>query len=233
MKLKKIIKWVVIVGVLGLLVRDAYATGSLRENFNTGDDTAENCRGAQWCSQSYQTAAAYTMNEIHILALRLGSPGTCTVSLRATSAGLPTGADLTSGTFNGNTQSTSATWITVPVTSYDVTTATTYAILLSCPTGSAGNHMAWRMDSANGYASGSYIISTNSGSSWAADTTYDFMFEVYGTDIAGGGSGTSTSTATSTVTTVNIPNLDFFMLAFLFLLTFFGFIFYQRPSSNS
>lgn len=199
--------WITALVVVLLIAFSASATGTLRDSFNTGDDTAENCRGAQWCSQTFLSSAAYTLNEIHFYGKKAGTPGTCTLSLRATSGGLPTGSDLSMANFDGNALGTTDAWVTVDVTDYDLANATTYAIILACPSGSAGNQVVWRMDSANGYANGSYILSTNSGSTWTADTTYDFMFETYGTDIAAGG---GTTASTSTVTIIQNPTQDLF-----------------------
>jgi len=227
----KIIIWIVMVGILGVMIADALAVGTLRESFDTGDDTAENIRGANWASQTYLTTSAYTLNELHIYAKRTGSPGTCTLALRATSAGLPTGSDLASGTFDGNAISTADAWITVTQSAYDVSNATTYAIVLSCPSGSVGNQVSWRMDSANGYGSGSYISSSNSGSSWTADTTYDFMFRVYGTDISGG-TGSSTTSATSTDAMIDYETRNVYYGFILFFIAFFGVLFYFKKGGE-
>lgn len=221
---KFIISTIVLLGILfGSYV---LAVGTLRESFDTGDDTAENIRGANWASQTFLTTSAYTLNELHIYAKRTGSPGTCTVALRATSGGLPTGANLASGTFDGNAISTTDAWITVTQSAYDVSNSTTYAIVLSCPSGSVGNQVSWRMDSANGYANGSYISSSNSGSSWTADTTYDFMFRVYGTDIAGGGGSTTTTTTTDAL--IDYETRNVYNGFILFFISFFGILFYFK-----
>jgi hypothetical protein len=125
-------------------------------------------------------ATGHTVNKVKIKAYRGGSPGTFTLSIRATSGGLPTGSDLTSGSINADLWSTSPTWIEIPVTEYSLSANTKYAIICRPTTGNTNNYFCWRGDwSSPTYTDGNRAYSLNSGSSWSADDNADFMFEVW------------------------------------------------------
>lgn len=231
MKLKlSVIVWIILVGILGIMVADALAVGDLKDYYDTGDDTAENCRGSQWCAQTLISTSNYTLNEIHIYGKRVGTPGTCTIQLRDVSSDDPGSTVHTSASVDGNALALTDAWITFDVTDYDITNATNLAVVLSCPSGSAGNQIAWRMDSGNGYSSGHYHTSPNSGSTWTSDTTYDFMFRLYGTTTTGGGG--TTTTATSTDEFMGIQTRNAFNGLILFFISFFGIIFYFKKGGD-
>ena len=154
---------------------------SLEDYYNTGDNSVVWQYGAYWDSQTFQTGSAYAISRVKIKCFRTGSPGTVTVGLRATTAGKPSGVDLTSGTFDGNsiTSSSPGEWVAVDFTPYELSITTTYAIVVRAPSGSASHRLNWRRDSGAGYAGGSRVYSLNSGSSWSIDAANDFMFETY------------------------------------------------------
>ena len=80
---------------------------TLYEYLNTGDNDSGSVYGAVWNSQSFTPTIAHIITSIKLLLYRIGSPGTLTVSIRATDgSGHPTGADLVSGTTDGATLTT-------------------------------------------------------------------------------------------------------------------------------
>lgn len=159
---------------------------TLRDSYNTGNDDLRGVTNTTWYGQTIQLATTYSITSVKLLLFRSGSPGTVTVSIRATAAGLPTGADLTSGTTDGDTLTTSSSgeWREITFSSaYTLTGGTTYAICVR----SAASGLRWNCDSSSPtYANGSGAISTNSGSTWIIQTNIDFMFEAWGEDVAAG-----------------------------------------------
>ena len=138
---------------------------SLYESFNVGDDAAQQVYGNNWYAQTFLTTSAHTVSEVRLKIYRVLLPGTFTVSIRATDAGDPSGADLTSGTIDGDilTANAAGDWYTIELTEYDLEDATTYAIVVRAVSGNATNYVGWRYDNAAGYAGGSESDSANGG----------------------------------------------------------------------
>lgn len=83
---------------------------------------------------------------------RQGSPGTVTVSIRATSGGLPTGPDLCAGTTNGNTLTTNTNgeWRRIQFTTTPtLSNGVVYAIVVRVGSASPINSIRWRLASAS------------------------------------------------------------------------------------
>jgi hypothetical protein len=164
--------------------QETVVLSALFENYVTGDDGAVECYGVNWKSQTFTVGGTgHTVSSVKIKAYRVGSPGTLTVSIRATDAnGHPTGSDLTSGTIDANTftTNTAGAWYEITVSSYSLSANTKYAIVVRATGGDASNLVYWRTDSSEPtYTDGNLERSTDGGSSWEA-TAYDAMFEVWG-----------------------------------------------------
>jgi hypothetical protein len=109
------------------------------------------------------------------------TPPNLTLSVRATSAGLPTGADLASTTVPGSTFASGA------ITSFQasfgspatLTSGTQYALILRPVSVPAGSGYFWIRSSPSTYAGGSRVITGDSGATWSADTTRDYNFRTY------------------------------------------------------
>lgn len=153
------------------------------ERYQIGDDESLLVYGVRWESQTITPSVSHTLNRVAIKVARGGIgglPGTITVSIRATAAGLPTGADLVSLTFDGNLLDTAATgqFRQYVMPGVALTAATKYAIVVRATGGDVNNHLVWREDATSPtYAGGSRCSSVDSGGTWAADTTKDFMFD--------------------------------------------------------
>jgi hypothetical protein len=107
------------------------------------------------------------------------TPPNLTLSVRATAAGLPTGADLASVTVSGSLWASGATvthmaTFSAPTT---LTAGTQYALVLRPVSAPAGSGYFWIRSSPSTYANGSRVLSANSGGTWTADTTRDFNFK--------------------------------------------------------
>jgi hypothetical protein len=109
------------------------------------------------------------------------NPPNLTLSVRNTSGGLPTGADLASATIPGSTFASGAS------TSYTATfgvpanlnAGTQYVLVLRPVSVPAGTGYFWIRSSPSTYASGSRVLSADSGGTWSTDTTRDYNFKTY------------------------------------------------------
>jgi len=152
--------------------------------YKTGDDGSAGIAGANWAAQTFTASASYTIKSVKLLLYRLvvGGPGTVTVTINTTSGGKPTGSILCSGTTDGNTLTTSSSgeWREITFGAGSALTSTTvYSIVVSAP--AASYNLRWRDDSSSPtYTGGSNCYSSNSGSTWTADTGTDMMFDTYG-----------------------------------------------------
>ena len=145
--------------------------------FILGDDDAMNIFDVNWEAQTFTPIASHQINYVELWMLRTGAPGDVTVSIRETSEGLPTGADLVSATINGNDLSTGTMVVSVNLTGAALTGGVVYAIVVRATGGDSTNHVSWRADATSPpYTGGQRCLSTNSGSSWTADSTRDFLF---------------------------------------------------------
>ncbi|KKK71996.1 hypothetical protein LCGC14_2908310, partial [marine sediment metagenome] len=155
------------------------------EYYSTGDDNAFGIWGVHWLTQTFTPSAAHKITSVKLKLFRLGSPGTVTVSIRATSGGEPTGSDLCSGTEDGNnlTEDGDGAWYGITLgAGYDLDADTKYAIVAKALSGSdALNSANWRGDSSSPtYSGGAGLYSDNSGVDWAGYDV-DRMFEDWGT----------------------------------------------------
>lgn len=159
-------------------------SATLYDKYNTGDDVGRsiNTAAGYWRSQIWTATGFYTATAVKVKVYRVGSPGTVTVSLYNTSGGDPT-TRLAYGTFDGDaiTVSTDGEWVTVTLDSgVSIESTGVYAVVLDDASSSAGNYIAWRVDTGNGYAGGSYKWTDDSGVTWTNAASDDLMFEVYG-----------------------------------------------------
>lgn len=102
-------------------------------------------------------------------------------------AGDPIGADLVSGTTNGNTLPVS--WPAPPPpeerqitfgSPIELTQGVKYAIVVRAPDADGYlNEALWSKKNTGGYASGSRYSSSNSGSTWVESSSQDLWFETY------------------------------------------------------
>lgn len=152
------------------------------QNQQAGADVLSLVGGVNWFAQTFTPIAGEeTITGFDLKFKRAGTPGPITISLRATAAGLPTGPDLVHSIDYSTAAITTGaggdvvTFPTLPIT---VVPGTTYAIVVRCTGGSGGNTLAWFKNAAGGYAGGQATFSTNSGSTWTADTGTDFYFVV-------------------------------------------------------
>lgn len=155
------------------------------EYYITGDDDGWSQRAERWEAQTFTPSTAHKITSVKLKLYREGSPGTLTVSIRATDgSGHPTGGDLCSGTTNGNTLPTALPYEWREITlgaGYNLSAGIKYAIVLRAPDGDLSNYSVWRGDKTNPtYWNGCREHSIDSGSSWTTYDDIDFMFEEWG-----------------------------------------------------
>lgn len=158
----------------------------VEDNYMGGDDGDEDVETTDWLAQTWTTSENYYIKGVWIKAFRVGTPGDSTVSVRATGASLPTGADLASGTIDADdfTTDTDGEWYEVSFTDhYELDIDTEYSIVVRALAGGATDYVSWRVDITGEEADGQAVSSANSGVAWAALAgTQDFMFNITATD---------------------------------------------------
>ncbi|HKS25605.1 MAG TPA: IPT/TIG domain-containing protein [Thermoanaerobaculia bacterium] len=108
-----------------------------------------------------------------------GPAGNLTLSVRNTSGGLPTGADLASGTIPGFTSNAGGTFTVTFGAPPTLTAGTQYALVLRPVSNPAAGNYFWIRSSPSTYANGQRVLSADSGASWSADSTRDYNFKNY------------------------------------------------------
>jgi len=137
-----------------------------------------------WTSQTFTAAVTGTLVQAdgELFCNGCGAtPPDLTLSVRTTSAGLPTGADLASTTISGSAFASGS------VTSFAATfstpaalvAGTQYALILRPVSAPAGAGYFWIRSSPSTYSGGSRVLSADSGGTWSIDTTRDFNFKTY------------------------------------------------------
>ncbi|MCM3871481.1 MAG: carboxypeptidase regulatory-like domain-containing protein [Pyrinomonadaceae bacterium] len=137
-----------------------------------------------WTGQTFTSAVngQLVAADIQLFCNGCGAtPPNLTLSVRNTAAGLPTGVDLASVTIPGSAfaSGASVTFTASFGSPATLTSGTQYALILrpvSVPTGSG---YFWIRSSPSTYASGSRVLSADSGGTWSADTTRDYNFKTY------------------------------------------------------
>ena len=134
-----------------------------------------------WYAQTFTPAVTGSLAEVDLEMFCAGCTGTTpdvTVSIRNVIGGNPNGNDLATATIPGFSSATPAFMSAAIVPPPHLTAGTTYAVVVrSIDTPSAGNY-SYSVSVNNPYAGGHSARSTNSGVSWAAQTT-DVGFKTF------------------------------------------------------
>lgn len=186
--IKRLAKYLLPGLMTGLLVTSTVcATGAVWESCTVTADSAVEIYGQNWSAQTFTIGSeAHSVTELRLMLYRELLPGTVTVSIKATDTGDPVGADLCSGTIDGDTLTTdtAGSWYVVDVDDYSMEASTQYAIVVRAVAGDSTNSLWWKMDgSASTYAGGQEELSTGGGSTWTGDADDDYMFEIWGDNL--------------------------------------------------
>jgi len=140
--------------------------------------------GVNWKAQTWTATDNYDISAIRIGFLRQGDGGgDCTVSIRATTGGVPTGPDLAViSPFAGGDITTMVTGEVREfslVTPLSVTNGTVYAVVIRSPAATIYDRLLLNAEIAGtGYAAGQRYDSADSGSSWSPVASTEILFEI-------------------------------------------------------
>lgn len=156
----------------------------LYEYYDISDPALLSCYDNFWHGQTFASPVAHTVTSVILRMYRVGSPGTITVSVKATSGSHPTGDDLVDGTTEGDTlpEAYSGEWREIALTGAGgaLLADTTYAIVVRALDGDANNYVRWRRDDRAPYPRGAHEFSSDGGVTWETDAERDMMFEEWG-----------------------------------------------------
>jgi hypothetical protein len=133
--------------------------------------------------QTFQYGSNFDLTQITLTLYRAGTPGTIYLNVYATDAShYPTGASLSSGSYNGDSLPTSpSTLATFNMSAASLTASTEYAFVLTVPGGSPTVHEIYnKYSSGDPYSDGGSLIGYDD-STWAYLASIDMEFKVYGT----------------------------------------------------
>jgi hypothetical protein len=149
---------------------------------STADNTVYS---VNWDAQSFPIVAPVFITKVLLKLYRYNLVGTIYALIRATTLGVPSGANLASKSMNGNDLTTSSSGAIYTFT-FDtplLVSAGQYAIVVAAPSGSGTKVLYWkRTTGSDGYPSGKSFFSSNSGASWREQSNADQWFEVWGED---------------------------------------------------
>lgn len=149
--------------------------------YTTGSDNNAALYTSTWEGQTFTAETTGTVKKVWLKLVRTGTPNASyTCAIRATTAGVPSGANMCSGNIMANYVSTTADWYEFDMgAGTPLTSGTVYAVILYSTGGSAGNLLSWSLDATSpAYTGGQRASSTDSGATWSADATRDFQFQV-------------------------------------------------------
>ncbi len=162
------------------------SVASLDQSNTAGTTTGTGFGTPNWTGQTFIPAITGTLVKVDVplfcangASPCTGPTGNLTLSVRNTSAGLPAGADLASATIPSFTSNAGATFTATFGAPPTLTSGTQYALILRPVSNPAAGSYFWIRSSPSTYANGSRVTSTDSGGTWATDTTRDFNFKTY------------------------------------------------------
>lgn len=146
-----------------------------------GSGDSDSIYGVNWRAQTFTPGSTFVCSGAYLSLTTVagGNPSPMTVAIKATSAGLPTGANLAEGTITSVSITGSGYFnfyvsFTTPIT---LTASTMYALVVSSPLSTVAGYWSWEGNATSIYAGGTDVGSSDSGSSWAA-TTKDKNFSI-------------------------------------------------------
>ena len=161
-----------------------YSTVLKIEYDETNRDGQSYFSNTTWHSQSFTPVTDIEINKIGVyLKYVSGTQTDVTVSIRADDGtGKPTGVDLTNGSITAFTD-TSYSWKETTLTPYSLSSGTKYHLQIK----SVGTQSyMWGTDvSSSTYTGGTWVYSSDSGSTWTIYTTTDAIFRIYGKETGG------------------------------------------------
>jgi hypothetical protein len=158
-------------------------SASLYEYWNTGeDDDSAAIYAGNWTAQYFTVdSTSHSVTAVRVYLKRVGSPGTVTLSIKHVDDSFkPTGADICSGTYDGDVLSTDYNWVEFTVDEASLEAETAYAIVVRAVAGDGSNYVFWGEDSGGGLDDAFGWHSTDGGVTWSSDSPVDYLFELWG-----------------------------------------------------
>ncbi len=157
-------------------------TAPLDQQNTAGTTTGTSFTTTSWGGQTFIPTVTGQLTKVDVQLFASSVTGTTpnlTLSIRNTSGGLPTGADLATATIAGFTNPNVNTYTAVFGAPVTLTAGTQYALILRPVSNPSAGGYFWIRASPSSYANGSRATTGNSGATWALDTTRDFNFKTY------------------------------------------------------
>jgi len=152
--------------------------------YDTGEDGESDAYLNNWIAQTFTVETVHMISRVKLKLFRTGDPGTIRVSIKATSSGKPTGADLCFGTIEGTdiTESSPGEWYEITLgAGYIFEASTMYSIVVRAVDGDESNKVSARKDGVDAtYSGGTLCTSSDSGVDWGIISGSDLMFEEWG-----------------------------------------------------
>jgi hypothetical protein len=153
------------------------------QSHTAGTTTGTGFSATGWNGQTFIPAVTGELSRVDVQLFCSGCTGTTpniTVSIRATSAGLPAGADLATATIPGFANAAGTFYTATFGSPATLTSGTQYALILGpIANPSPGAGYFWIRASPGTYASGQRVLSADSGGTWSADSTRDYNFRTF------------------------------------------------------
>jgi hypothetical protein len=155
---------------------------ALDQQNTAGTTTGTSFSTTSWGGQTFIPAVTGQLVQVSVQLFCSGCTGTTpnlTLSVRATSAGLPTGGDLAATTLPGFSSGAGVYYTVSFGAPATLTSGTQYALILRPTANPSVGGYFWIRSSPSTYANGQRVISTDGGVSFTADSTRDFNFKNY------------------------------------------------------
>ena len=142
----------------------------------------QNVYNNYWLCQTFTPQSSHKITSVKLKLCRVGSPGTGTVSIRATDAnGKPAGDDLCSASIDGDSLPTDPTLLGFSLgAGANLSAGVKYAIVWRFPSGNSSNYGRARRMYPGAYAGGTAVTSNDSGATWEVVQDWDFVFQDWG-----------------------------------------------------
>ncbi|MBA7537886.1 hypothetical protein ES705_30157 [subsurface metagenome] len=164
-------------------VEEQEEVNTKHESFDPTPNSYQGFGLQRWDAQTFLTTDAFELTSVKVKLYRTTPPGQIIVSIRdAQAANKPAGEDLTLGTTDGDTltTSTSGEWREITLTPCQLEGNHRYAIVARAPDAGEIAHARWAARKDTGlYANGRMCYSNNYGDTWSTSETYDLLFQTW------------------------------------------------------
>ncbi len=154
------------------------SSGTTLDASQTVNNSFKPLYGSIKLAQSFQVSTSALIPKIQLLLKRVGTISSdILLRIETNSGNAPSGTAVTNGTATilSSNISTNPFWVNISLTDCELSTATTYWLILSTTNGSSENYYEWKANNIGGYTSGTGARYFNA---WNT-LSWDFCFKVY------------------------------------------------------